>query len=255
MAGGTWLLRLYPASWRSRYGEEFTELLLARPPSPRDRFDIVRGAIDARLNPQLVEEPVVRVATVGDRLLALAGVLAGALFTAWASVIALASPRWGSMDLVDEGLMANAYAAGLVGGILAFCVLIGLATRYVEEIGTFGAVAAVVAAFGFFFAVIGASIVAILLLAGGSVALAPGLSRVVGPLVGVFIALTTVLLALAMFGFAGSGGQTTFWLLFGAGFGPAWMLLGFSLRNGRRADRIAAGPEIAPGATASPAGA
>ena len=43
-----WLLRLYPETWRSRYGAEFADLLAARPPSRRDRLDIVRGAIDAR---------------------------------------------------------------------------------------------------------------------------------------------------------------------------------------------------------------
>lgn len=46
------LLRLYPAPWRQRYGEEFLALLAERPPSLDDRVDIVRGAIDARLHPQ-----------------------------------------------------------------------------------------------------------------------------------------------------------------------------------------------------------
>ena len=60
-----------------------------------------------------LDEPVVRVATAGDRLLALAGVLAGSLFTAWASIIVVATPRWGSMELVDEGLMGAAYGDAL----------------------------------------------------------------------------------------------------------------------------------------------
>jgi hypothetical protein len=47
------LLSLYPRSWRERYGEEFAELLAARPPSLGDRIDIVRGAVDARLHPQV----------------------------------------------------------------------------------------------------------------------------------------------------------------------------------------------------------
>jgi hypothetical protein len=47
------LLSLYPRSWRERYGEEFAELLAARPPSLGDRVDIVRGAVDARLHPQV----------------------------------------------------------------------------------------------------------------------------------------------------------------------------------------------------------
>jgi hypothetical protein len=47
------LVRLYPAAWRERYEEEFLDLLEARPPTVGDRFDIVRGAIDARRHPQV----------------------------------------------------------------------------------------------------------------------------------------------------------------------------------------------------------
>jgi hypothetical protein len=48
------LLKLYPRPWRERYGEEFEALLADRPPTVRHRLDIVRGAIDARLHPELV---------------------------------------------------------------------------------------------------------------------------------------------------------------------------------------------------------
>ncbi len=43
------LVRLYPTSWRARYGEEFTALLEERPVGPFDVADIVLGAMDARL--------------------------------------------------------------------------------------------------------------------------------------------------------------------------------------------------------------
>jgi MFS family permease len=56
----SYLLRLYPAPWRQRYGEEFLALISERPQSLDDRVDIVRGAIDARLHPQVdPPEPVV----------------------------------------------------------------------------------------------------------------------------------------------------------------------------------------------------
>jgi hypothetical protein len=48
------LLRLYPRPWRERYGEEFEALLADRPPSIRHRIDIVRGAVDARFHPELI---------------------------------------------------------------------------------------------------------------------------------------------------------------------------------------------------------
>jgi hypothetical protein len=47
------LVGLYPADWQARYGPEFEAVLEARLPSARDRIDIVRGAIDARLHPQV----------------------------------------------------------------------------------------------------------------------------------------------------------------------------------------------------------
>jgi hypothetical protein len=47
------LLRWYPRSWRERYGEEFTELLISdieeRPQSAERAFDVARGGIVARL--------------------------------------------------------------------------------------------------------------------------------------------------------------------------------------------------------------
>jgi hypothetical protein len=47
------LLRWYPPSWRARYGEEFTELLIAgfaeQPRSARRSIDVARGGLVARL--------------------------------------------------------------------------------------------------------------------------------------------------------------------------------------------------------------
>jgi hypothetical protein len=48
-----WLLRLYPRDWRRRYGPEMEALLSEMHPGPRAAVDLVRGAIDARLHPQL----------------------------------------------------------------------------------------------------------------------------------------------------------------------------------------------------------
>lgn len=47
------LIGLYPEPWRRRYGDELAALLAERPPAFGDRLDIVRGALDARLHPQL----------------------------------------------------------------------------------------------------------------------------------------------------------------------------------------------------------
>ena len=49
------LIALYPAAWRARYEAELVDLLEERPLSFRDAVDLIRGAVDARLHPQLVD--------------------------------------------------------------------------------------------------------------------------------------------------------------------------------------------------------
>jgi hypothetical protein len=48
----SFLIRLYPASWRARYGEEFEAILEERPLGPFDVADILLGAMDAQLRPR-----------------------------------------------------------------------------------------------------------------------------------------------------------------------------------------------------------
>ena len=47
------LLRLYPKAWRNLYGDEFAGILKAQRMSPRLLLDIIGGAVDARLQPQV----------------------------------------------------------------------------------------------------------------------------------------------------------------------------------------------------------
>ena len=51
------LVRLYPAAWRERYAAELLDLLAERPLTLTDRIDLVRGAIDAHIQPQLAGLP------------------------------------------------------------------------------------------------------------------------------------------------------------------------------------------------------
>jgi hypothetical protein len=48
-----YLVRLYPRAWRARYGEEFEALVETQPVRLGLVLDILAGAIDARLSPQL----------------------------------------------------------------------------------------------------------------------------------------------------------------------------------------------------------
>ena len=47
-----WMVKLYPAAWRERYGEEFATVLAAQPMSLGLVMDVIGGAVDARLHPQ-----------------------------------------------------------------------------------------------------------------------------------------------------------------------------------------------------------
>jgi hypothetical protein len=48
-----WLLRLYPVPWRERYGEEFAAVLATQRPSVGLVLDVLAGAVDAHLHPQI----------------------------------------------------------------------------------------------------------------------------------------------------------------------------------------------------------
>jgi hypothetical protein len=50
----TVLLKLYPPSWRRRYGEELGALIDAQPVSIGNTIDVISGAIDAWIHPQLI---------------------------------------------------------------------------------------------------------------------------------------------------------------------------------------------------------
>ena len=50
----TWLLKLYPPRWRRRYGEELRSLIGAQPFSIGNTIDLISGAIDAWIHPQMI---------------------------------------------------------------------------------------------------------------------------------------------------------------------------------------------------------
>ena len=48
-----WLLRLYPRRWRERYGDEFGAVLASQRASAGLVLDVLAGAVDAHLHPQI----------------------------------------------------------------------------------------------------------------------------------------------------------------------------------------------------------
>jgi hypothetical protein len=228
------LLRLYPRAWRERYGDEFAELLEARPPSLRDQLDIVLGAIDARMNPQLPGHRPARTASMRDRLLAIGAITAGVLFSLWAAVIVAALPRWGEAGAVDEGLLNLSFGAGMLGAMLGIAVLLGLALRHIRDLHAIGAIGAVLAAAGFLMFTGESGTEAVLLLFSGTLLMSVGLARAVGWVASLVLVVATVFVAAAMFGFVGGNGQELLWMWMLVVYGPSWMLLGLNLRKGVR---------------------
>lgn len=49
----SWMLHLYPRAWRERYEDEFRAMLDGHPATPSDMLDILSGAVDAHLRPQV----------------------------------------------------------------------------------------------------------------------------------------------------------------------------------------------------------
>ena len=126
------LVALYPREWRNRYEDEYLALLAERPPDPRDRLDIVRGAIDARLHPQVpgtagtpVERPPV------GRWPVIAGwtTLFGAVLWYFAVYLAATGP------VVVDG--ANTYRDGAAAMPFLFLATICLGVGMIAVILTF----------------------------------------------------------------------------------------------------------------------
>lgn len=115
------LVRLYPGAWRSRYEVELVELLELRPPSMLDRFDLIRGAFDAHVHPQVLHpgdatppSPVAEDALRLARRLGI-GALGGAALWMVAFVVALLGPvRYDDQGAYRDGAAAAPFLLGAV---------------------------------------------------------------------------------------------------------------------------------------------
>lgn len=104
-------LRLYPRDWQERYGVELIGAIDARPFDRRARLDLVRGALDAHLNP-LTPPSIGLVAPV---VAGIAWIAAGT-----ATLVEPAPPDW-------PGYFVWTLPLGLVGAIavLRLVVIVG----------------------------------------------------------------------------------------------------------------------------------
>jgi amino acid transporter len=123
------LVALYPRPWRARYEEELRWLLAERPMSLRTRADLVLGAIDARLFPQLEGDPMTSDSNRAEQLRRRLGLLTIAGVVPWLAAFVVASMgpivfdgrgpyRDGSLGLPLIVIAIVLLAAGIVAHLL-----------------------------------------------------------------------------------------------------------------------------------------
>ncbi len=157
------LLAMYPARWRSRYGEEFRAVLESRPLGPFDFADVLIGALDARLTPSRVAGMAGSIGghSVMLRIGGLGAIAGGTLYFTGlvASAINGADRLWvvlfafGTLGLLlaftglsafqartHPGLAWAGFATPALGAVVSIVGLVGMASATTEEALVFGAV-------------------------------------------------------------------------------------------------------------------
>ena len=144
------LIRLYPARWRARYGDEFAAILEERPLGPFDVADILLGALDAQLRLRRVGADIAhgRSFSMSLRIGGMAAILGGALL---AISIVLGIGVVGSVEpVVQGGLLVSGMLALLVAlaGLSAFQArvhpILSWAAVAVTSVGAIVAIVAIV---------------------------------------------------------------------------------------------------------------
>ncbi len=114
------LVRLYPAAWRERYGDELAMVLEDRPPGPFDVADVLLGAIDAHLHLRGLghRSEHRKGIPMSLRLAGLAAIVGGAMWTLFFAlgVVAVATDgdlAYAALLIVVAGLTLLVAAAGL----------------------------------------------------------------------------------------------------------------------------------------------
>ena len=222
------LLRLYPAAWRRRYEAEFLGLLEERPVGALLSVDVLLGAVDAHLHPNLIgSEP--RPWT--HRLPGLLAMTAGLIWSWFWVHVFLARPNeeWGEsvgiavllmfVAVPGDYLAAYGRRIGITIAAIVLAMFLGRALPWGLADGLLNQVAGVVAW---------------LLVATGVltlVAIRAGIGRGLRWLllaVTVLVPATIAVPILGGFGMGDSGGKTAM-LIALLPYGVAWLLLGLRM--------------------------
>ena len=119
------LIRLYPARWRARYGDEFAAILEERLLGPFDVADILLGALDAQLRLRKVGTDIApgRSFSMSLRIGGIAAILGAAL---WAVAAFLGSGLFVDVDGSVPGILL---VAGMLALLLALAGLSAFQAR------------------------------------------------------------------------------------------------------------------------------
>jgi hypothetical protein len=207
---GAGLLRLYPAAWRDRYEAELLAMLEQFRLGPRGRFDLARGAIDARLH-------------AATRVPARAALLAGGIWTfAGAAVVSQPTPPdW-------PGYLLETLPLAIVAVVSGGLALVGCWARRSDDAGRAGAAAIVLAVAGLIAWAIALAVALLGYGYGPPTAAAQDLAALGSLLVGIVLLRTgeTLLGSLLTIGPAL---MVFAWPVAWLGFGLAWTLVGVLL--------------------------
>ena len=222
----TALVRLYPRAWRDRYEAEFLALLEARPPTPRDRLDLVRGAVDARLHPEV---PGSGARAEARRRVPVAVALAAVAGVAWLAWLGLGLAEFRGWD----GPMPSNAAAIAVLGVVASLALAAAHVAVVMAAGDrlrpVGALAVSIAGVCFMGVAVGAGILGNLALVASAV-VALGLGRGTLPTwLCIGWAAAAVVSLASMVGFVASSGREVWLLGFMVAYGLVWLVISATL--------------------------
>jgi len=241
------LIALYPTAWRARYELELRALLEARPPSFRDRVDLVRGALDARLHPQLLDGRAADVDMAPEgRAPGLAAVAGGLTWLVLSVVVGLAAGDRMDVDLTSLfwlalflmtisliGPLPAVRARQIRRGLAAWGILFGLALLLPWDLKGWSALPLVAVSAG-----------GLLALAALRAGLSTGLRWLA---VGLGFVIPFLVLGAGSMGFIDAGPASD-WIqgLVIAPYGVAWVLLGILMvRRGAAsgaASRSTSGP-------------
>jgi hypothetical protein len=223
----TRFIALYPRAWRDRYETEFLAILEEQPGGSLDHFDIVRGALDARLHPELaggwqVRQPRSVAALLTGGLAASAGLG----WLAWIGLILRDFRGWGNGTPASADLMV---LLSVAGALAATSAVLAIAISAGDTILPIGRLGAILAALGFFLTAFGAgmsmaiALVGVVVLAWSMAGLAIPRWLAIG-----WIGMAALALA-AMLAFVAGGGKDVGLLGLAVPYGVAWLLVGVSI--------------------------